>query len=190
MGFTLTSVGLLIASGILLIVVCSLIASNPWQETEELHAVARNVATRVQDMDSRFYENTFVYQCPLRTYQYTIQLSTEYVTVSAKNIWGETLSVKERFIVHPWPRNDTMNWTTGYELHCFLNETYGHWGTSEDPLPLMNLSEFENDRENCTTRLASYPLSMRVTTPLYFEKVSLFDDAGEKHDTVLLYQIK
>lgn len=188
MGLTLTTLGLLIASGILLLVVCSLVFSNPWQETEELHAIARGVSTRIQDMDSRFYESTILYQCPRSKYQYTIQVSTEYITVSAKSTWGETFSVKERFVVHPWPRNDTLNWTTGSELHRFLNETYGHWGTPEDPLPFMNLSELENGREECATLLALHPLRIRSNTPLYIEKVSIFDDTGEKHDVILLYQ--
>ncbi len=188
MGLTLTSFGLLIISTIFFLIVCSYIVSNPWQETEELHAIARDVSMRVQDMDSRFFECTIVYQCPLRTYQYTMQVSTEYLTISAKNSWGQTISVKERFVVRPWPRNDTMNWTTGRDLHCYLNETYGHWGDQGDALSSSSFSELDNDRENCTIRLASHPLNLHIGTPVCIEKVSLFDDGGKKHEFILLYQ--
>ena len=190
MGLTMTTLGLFIASGILFLAVCSLVFSNAWQETEELHAIARGISTHIQDMDSRFYDCTFAYQCPPNKYQYTIWVSTEYITVSAKNLWGATVSVNERLIVHPWPRNSTMNWTTGYELHRFLNETCGKWGTSEDPLSIMNLSELENDQENCARLLAVCPLCLHPNIPVCIEKVSLFDDTREKHDVILLYQTR
>jgi hypothetical protein len=188
MGLTLTTLGLFIASGILLLVVCSLVFSNPWQEIEELHEIARDISTRIQDMDSRFYESTILFQCPPSKFQYAFRVSTEYITVIAKSTWGDTIAMRERFVVHPWPRNDTFNWTTGADLHRFLNETYGHWGTQEDPLPFMNLSELERDREECATFLALHPIGIRSNIPLYIEKISIFDDTGEKYDFILLYQ--
>jgi hypothetical protein len=190
MGLTLTTLGLFIASSMLLVIVCFLVVSNPWQETETLHAIARSITTRIQDMDAQFYESTILYQPPPSKFQYTIQVSTEYLTVCAKNSWGQTLCVRERFIIRAWPRNNTMTWTTGEDLHRFVNETYGHCGTQEDPLPYANLSELENEQEDCATLLALHPLRLWSGTPLCIERVSLFDDTGDRYDLILLYQIE
>lgn len=188
MDLTLSQVGLFIATGIFLASICSLVFYNNWQRIDELHAIATSISTCIQDMDTRFFENTTMYQYPYKNYPYVVEASTEYITVSAKGYWGNSISVKERMIIHPWPRNATSNWTTGHGLHDFLNKTYGHWGTQEDPLPLQNLTNVETDWEESVVFLALHPLGLQVNVPLYIEKVSIFDDAGGRHDFILMYQ--
>ena len=188
MGLTLSHIGLFIATGILLAAVCTLIFYNNWQRTEELRAITQSVSTLIQDMDARFFENTTLFQFPTKNYQYSIELSTEYIVLSAKGYWGNDISVKERFIIHPWPRNRTANWTTGNELHGLLNETYGHNGTKEDPISLMNLTDLENEKKASVSVLALKPLELAVDAPLYVEKISTFDDMGGRHDFILMYQ--
>jgi hypothetical protein len=188
MGLTLTNLGLFIASGVLLLAICSLVAHSDWQRTEELHAIAHDISSRIQDLDATFFEHSVLYQFPPKNYDYAIAASTEYITVSTKDTWGTTISVKERFVIHPWPRNDTINWTAGSQLHNYLNTTYGHWGTQQDPLPSSNLTEFEQNRKTTIMFLALHPLEIRSDTQLTIEKVTIFDDNGENHAFVLLYQ--
>jgi hypothetical protein len=188
MDLSLSQVGLFIATGILLAAICSVVFYNNWQRTDELHSIATSISTRIQDMDTMFFENTTMYQCPYKNYHYMIEASTEYITTSAKGYWGNSISMKERMIVHPWPRNASSNWTTGHELHDFLNTTYGHWGTQEDPLLLENFTDLESDWEKSVLILALHPLELQVNAPLCIEKVSIFDDAGGRHDFILMYQ--
>ena len=190
MGLTLTNLGLFIASALLLLAVFSLVASSDWQRTEELHAIARDISARIQDMDATFFEHSLLYQCPQKKYDYTITISAEYISVSTKNSLGVPITVKERFIVRPWLRNLTMNWTTGNQLHKFLNTTYGHLGTPHDPLPANVLTTLKKDQEEIGVFLALHPVSFRPDTPFSFEKVILVDDNDEHYTCVLLYQIK
>jgi len=188
MGLTLSHIGLFIATGILLAAVGTVIFYNNWQRTEELHAIANSVSMLIQDMDARFFDNITMFQFPNKNYQYTVELSTEYIAMSAKGYWGHDISVKERFIIHPWPRDRISNWTTGGDLHTYLNETYGRQGTKDDPLPMANLSEIDNDHETSVLFFALQPLKVRVHAPLYVEKVSIYDDTGGRHDFILVYQ--
>jgi hypothetical protein len=189
MGLLFSDLGLFIASGVLLLAVCSLVAYSDWQRTEELRVIARDISSRIQDLDATFFEHSVLYQCPEKKYDYTITASAEYLTVSARGSLGATISVKERFVVRPWPRNETVNWTTGSQLHNYLNKTYCHGGTQQDPLTSSNLTELEQDRQATVVFLALHPLEIRSDMPLTIEKVAIFDDSGENHSFILLYQI-
>jgi hypothetical protein len=129
---TLSQIGLFIATTILLTVVFSLVFSNDWQRTAELHSLATSFSNLLSDTDNRFFENTIRFQFPQKDYTYQIRISTEYITISAKGNWDADLFVTERFLIRPWPRFSTQNWTTGGDLHSYLNETCGHRGTKND----------------------------------------------------------
>ena len=119
MGLTLSQIGLIIATGILLTAVFSMIFLNDWQRNAELKNIATSFSTTVEGMDTRFFENTTEFHFPDKTYYYNVSISTEYIIVSSEGNQNNKLSIKERFIAKPWPWTTNQTWKTGKELHNY-----------------------------------------------------------------------
>ena len=190
MGLTLSHIGLIIATGILLTAVFSIIFLNDWQRNAELKNITTSFSTIVEGMDTRFFENTTEFHFPDKTYYYNVSISTEYVIVSAEGNQNNKLSIKERFIVKPWPRTSDQTWKTGEELHNYCLYTYGHSGTILDPIVQADLDELNIYKENAGIYLVLNPLYFKINKPVYIEKVIIYYGIAEKQDFLLIYQLK
>jgi len=167
MGLTLSQIGLIIVTGILLTAVFSIIFLNDWQRNAELKNIATSFSTIVEGMDTRFFENTTEFHFPDKTYYYNVSISTEYVVVSAEGNQNNKLSIKERFIVKPWPRTSDQTWKTGEELH-----------------------KLDKDNAVACIDLALSPLYIQTNKAVYIEKVVIYYGISEKQDFLLIYQIE
>ena len=94
MGLTLSQIGLMIATGILIAAVFSLVFQNEWQKEAELQNIATSFSTMIEGMDTRFFENTVDFHFPGRGYYYNVSISTEYITVSTKGNLGSDISIR------------------------------------------------------------------------------------------------
>ena len=185
---TLSHIGLFIATAILLTVVLSFVFSNEWQRTDELQSIASSFSNLLMDVDSTFFENTTLFQFPEKGYPYTVTLSTEYIRISAKGAWGTDLVMTNKFVIRPWPRYTYENWTTGDDLHAYLNKTYGHHGTKNDSISSVNLTNLYNEQNMTILYSALHPLEIVNRTQVYVEKVTIFYDEEKIHDFLLVYQ--
>ncbi len=190
MGLTLSQIGLIIATGILIAAVFSIIFLNDWQRNAELKNIATSFSTIIEGMDSRFFENTTEFHFPDKNYYYNISISTEYIIVSAEGNQNNKLSIKERFLVRPWPRPSDQTWKRGEELHNYCLNTYGHSGTISDPITQDDLDELNIDKETASIDLASNPFYIQIYKPAYIEKVIIYYDTTEKQDFLLIYQLE
>ncbi|MEM0466164.1 MAG: hypothetical protein QXX20_00970 [Candidatus Thermoplasmatota archaeon] len=181
MDLTLTTIGLMIAVAILLTAVVTFLSHNDTQRRMELENVASHIVTLVQAMDAKFLENTTTYVLPDLGYEYTVSISTEYVTVSAKGFYNNELSVKERFIVKPWVQDSSEStlWI-GNTIHAFLeaNPTYAHAATRDDPIQRQNIwtalrTDLQNQQMNNRQRRAEQPLLLTPGTPVIIDKTIL-----------------
>ena len=188
MGLTLSKIGLFLATSILLVAVFVTINSSDWQKTAELQSLASSFSALLEDMDSRFFEHSTLFLFSENDYSYTVKLSTEYIVISMKEPQGTTLSVLERFLTRPWIRLSEQNWTTGADLHAYLNITYGHQGTSHDPISAENFTEFMQEYNASALFFAIHPLELIIGEPVVLEKVSLFYDDTNRLDLLLVYQ--
>jgi hypothetical protein len=188
MGLTLSQLGLFLATGILLAAVVSFVFFNTSQRANELRSIATDFSMLLEGMDTRFIENTTRFQFPQQAYPYTIQLSSEYLVATAKDFWGRDFHVTERFLIEPWIRTPQENWTTGDELHEYLNITYGHYGTQNDTIPLENFSLFLQQCNTSADFYASHPLDIISREPVFVEKVIIYCEDKQKYDVILVYQ--
>jgi hypothetical protein len=186
---TLSQIGLLLATGILLTVVFSFIFTNDWQRTAELQSLASSFSTLLDDIDNRFFDHTKRFQFPQKEYPYFVKISTEYIVLSAKGSWNSDLSVIQRFVTRPWIRYAKQNWTTGNDLHRYLNETYGHHGTENDSISTENFTRLCHDLNTTLPLCASDPLEVLIREPVWVEKVTIFYDYTKKRDFLLVYQL-
>jgi hypothetical protein len=189
MDLSLTHIGLLIATAILLSVVFLFVFSNDWQRNAELQAQASSFSNLLTDIDNSFFEQTSIFRFSHEDFPYSVRISTEYIVLSAKGSWQNTQSVAHRFLIRPWLRSTQLNWTTGGDLHTYLNETYGHMGTQEDPITQQNFSFFFQQLNNTTAFFASQPLELLINEPVYMEKAIVFYDENKRYDILLLYQL-
>ena len=187
---TLSQIGLFLATGILLTVVFCFIFTNDWQRNAELQSLASSFSTFLDDIDNRFFEHSARFQFPQKEYPYVVKISTEYIVLSAKGSWNSDLQVIQRFVTRPWIRLAGQNWTTGNDLHTYLNETYGHRGTENDSITAENFTSLCYDLNTTIPLCASCSLEILLREPLWVEKVTIFYDDTKKHDFLLVYQVE
>jgi len=185
---TLTQIGLTIASGILLIIVLSLVFSNEWQRTAELQSQANSLSNLLADIENSFFEQTHRFEFSHKDYGYAVTISTEYLRITAKGAWSGDIIITKKLLTTPWFHPPEQNWTTGEDLHSYLNKTYGHRGTQIDALSAENFTEFSQDQKNITAYFAVHPQQIRVNEPVFIEKVTIFYNQTERDDFLLLYQ--
>lgn len=189
MGFTLTQVGLILATAILLTVVLSFVFSNDWQRTAELQSQASSFSNLLGDIDNSFFEQTSRFQFSHTNYAYSMTISTEYILMTAKGSWNSDLIVTKKLLTPPWPRLPQQNWTTGEDLHTYLNRTCGHRGTQNDSISSENFTQLYQELNNTVSFFASHPLEILIKEPIFIEKVTIFYDQTKRHDFLILYQI-
>jgi hypothetical protein len=187
MDVSFTHLGLLIATVILLSVVFVFIFTNDWQRTAELQAQASSLSNLLCDTDNSFFERTNSFTFLHKEYPYSVKISTEYIVLTAAGSWQNTLKVTSRFLIRPWPRMSQQNWTTGDELHTYLNASYHHSGTQNDPISSQNFTILLQQLNNTTTCFAKEPLDILIDKPIFVEKTILYYEE-KKYDFLLLYQ--
>ena len=199
MGLTLSQIGLIIAAGILITAVFSLVFQNNWQKEAELKNIASSFSTIIKGMDSKFFENTTVFHFSEKNYEYFVNISTEYVIVTSGSSTNDELSIKERFLVRPWPKSKNMSWRNGIELHEYLNANFNNSGNISDPI--QNVSEVKNylgnEREIANKYFALNPLYIHINKVVHLDKIYVYYDSNgdgmwdkddEKQDFILIYQ--
>jgi len=189
-GLTLSQIGLMIAMGILIAALFSLVFQNDWRKEAELQNIATSFSTMVDGMDSRFFENTTGFLLPDMEYHYNVSISTEYITVCTKGNVGNDLSVKERFLVRPWPNSDESIWETGAALHDHLKDNFGNSGNTSDPVQnVSNVKNYlNNEWKNVSDSLALKPLYVSMEKIIYIEKIYIYYEDSGKQEIVFIYQ--
>jgi len=185
MDLCLSNIALIIAAGIIIAAVFSFIYYNEWNRNAELKNMCSGLSIVVEGMDTRFFENTTSYFFPEKDYNYNVSVSTEYVIVNADGTWGNTLSVKYRFLVCPWPRVDNSDWVSGDELHDYLENTYGQSGNKSEPIQGANVVSVQNylddEREQASYDLVFEPFYVNIIKPVIIEKVFIYYDSDRNN---------
>lgn len=188
MDLTLTHIGLTIATGILLVIVLSLIFTNDWQRNAELQSQASSFSNLLSDVENSFFEQIHRFQFPQKSYAYSVMISIEYIRITTKSAWAGDLIVTEKLLASPWFPLPQQNWTTGDSFHTYLNTTYGHHGTQNDSLSLENFTNLSQGQHNMTMYFALHPLEICINEPVFIEKITIFYNQTTRQDFLLLYQ--
>ncbi len=199
MGLTLSQIGLIVAAGILITAVFSLVFLNNWQKEAELKNIASSFSTMVNGMDSKFFENTTGFHFPEKNYEYFVNISTEYIIVTSKSSTSDRISIKERFLVRTWPKSKDMSWRNGIELHEYLNANFNNSGNISDPI--QNVSKVKdylsNEQEIVNKYFALNPLYIHLNKVVHLDKIYVYYDSNgdgmwdkddEKQDFIFIYQ--
>ncbi len=202
MSLAFSQIGLIIATGILLTAVISLVFLNDWQKKEDIKNIASSFSTMINGMDTRFFENKTIFYFPDKNYEYNVSLSREYITINTYANWFNSLSVKNRFFIKPLLNRNNINWDTGKEFHSFLNDTYACFGNKTNPIKSIDVSsvkdEIKNIFEKTNFSFSAEPFYLDLRKPVYIEQVIVFFDINddslwdkqndEKQSFVLIYQ--
>jgi hypothetical protein len=170
-------------------VVLSIVFSNDWQRTAELRAQASSFSNLLGDIDNSFFEQTSRFQFDHTDNAYTVTISTEYILIIEKGSWDGDLIVTKKLLTPPWPRLPQQNWTTGADLHTYLNGTCGHRGTQNDTISSEYFIQLYQELNNTVSFFASNPIEIKIKEPVFIEKVTIFYDSTKRHDFLLLYQL-
>lgn len=202
MSLTLSQIGLIIATGILLSAVFSTVFLNDWHKNSELHNIGTHFSTLLEGIDTCFFENTKIYYFPDKNYEYNASISTEYMTLNAKGNWDNTLSNKIRFVKKTFVGSVNYNWSSGEKFHIFLNDTYSRFGNETYPIFKKDITSVKNmildEFENMSYFYAINPLELDIQKPVIIEKIYIFYDNNddkkwdktndEKQNFILIHQ--
>ena len=202
-GLTLSSIGLIIATGVILAAVFSFLYFSEFQRSSELKNIGSGFSIMVEGMDTRFFENTSMYFFLDKEYYYNVSISSEYIIVNAEGSWwGRDLSEKQRFVVKPWPRKNNPDWVSGEQLHVYLRDNYGRTGKILEPINETDIDDVKNyinsERESANLSLVSSPFYVDRHKPVFIDKVLIYyntdDNNGwdkeldEKQELLIIYQ--
>jgi hypothetical protein len=209
MGLTLSQIGLLIAVGILLAAIVSLVFLNDWNRNAELKNIATSFSSMVENMDTRFFEDTIGFSFSEGNHC-NVSMSTEYIILRSKGNLNGDLPVKERFLVRPWPQLKNSSWFGRIGLHNYLkgylhNDDTHDWvnesGNISDPITTDDISFVKNYlfllQENVNKSLALNPLYIFTNKIVYIDKAIIYydnnddgiwNDGDEKQEFVFVYQ--
>ncbi len=190
LGLTLSQIGLVVASMVLIAAVFSFVFQNDWKKEAELENIASEFSTTVECMDSKFFENVELFVFPDKKYCYNVSISTEYISVASELNNGDEFLVRERFLVQIWPQKKDSTWIGTDELHKYLKDTFGNSGNFTDPV--LNASvvksylatKFTNDAAD----LASNPLYVTTDKAVLVDKAIVYYNDGEKQGFTFVYQ--
>lgn len=201
MGLTLSQIGLIIVTGVILAAVFSLIFLNDWQRNAELKNIANSFSTLIEGSEIKFFEETTFFNFPDKEYNYNVSISSEYIAISTKGKIGNDISIKERFLVKPWPQKKDSPWFGRVGLHNYLKENFGNSGNVSDPIKKINIDDvrnyFKNEIETVNKSFALSPLYILTDKVTDIENVfvyydindnSFFDDGDEKKIFIFVYQ--
>ncbi|MCX6664530.1 MAG: hypothetical protein NT038_00495 [Euryarchaeota archaeon] len=190
MGLTLSQIGLMVASGILIVAVFSVLYLNDWQRTAELKGTATQISTLIEGLNSQFFENAVLYRFSDKNYQYNISISTEYIIISAKGNRENVLSAKKQFSVKIWPQSFDSIWIGSDGLHDYLkhilrNESHVLVNTSgnvSDPVSPENFEWVQDNlsiiQKNIQASLAVHPMYMPTNRTVIIEKAIIYYDSN------------
>ena len=203
-GLTISQIGLIIATAVILAAVFSFLYFSDFKRTSELKNIASGFSIMVEGMDTRFFENTTLYFFPDKDYSYNLSLNSEYLIVNADGSWMDNkLSVKERFLINPWPRKNNSDWVSEKELHSYLKNNYGQTGNITDPIQgSTNINKIKDllntEFEDASYSLALNPYYINRYKPVYISKTFIYyntDGTGgwdknsdENSEFILIYQ--
>jgi len=182
-----SSLALLLVTGILLVVGLTTLFLSNWQRTDELSTFSSYFSTVLETMDARFYEHQIVFDFPEKTYPYTLLLTSQYSVITAAGYFNTPLLIKTPLVIQPWPRFQDENWTTGEDLHVFLNQTTGDDGTPMHPINHTVLLDLYNQWNRTKQHLIDHPLIIYPLQQVIVEKVIIYYETNCSVDFVLVY---
>lgn len=202
MGLTFSQMGLILVTAILLAVVFSLLFLNNLVKASDMENIGSGFSTILDGMDTRFFENTTAYRFPDKSYDYSVSISTEYITIESKGFFDDKISIKYRFHTKPLIRDNNINWVSNEELHHYLFLNYFSYGNESDPISNDYkdnvLDEIEYLCENISFYYANYPLVLDIEKPVYISKNFIYfdidndgiwkKDNDEKYGLLAIYQ--
>ena len=186
LGLTITNLGLFLASGLLLTVILGGVYGSLWERTAELRTTADTLNTYVETLSAAYNDSRLVIPIIRGLSLLHMTSSTESLRVSTQGSFGATLTITERWTCRPWPRNNS-SWQSGVDLHQWLNTTYGHAGTVEDPVNQTVLNALKETHLAAVAWLARTPMEFNSALPLVAENVIIY--MPQDHVAfILLYQ--
>jgi len=196
----LSQIGLMLAAGILLGAIASLTFYSDWQKEAEAKNIASDFAAAVESMDLKEFSEQIKYMFPQKSYNYRVEISTDYITVIREDgTTTDKIVGREKLIIKPYIRPSEKNWewNNSQELHDFLKKEYGHSGYADDIFPKDQkdiVTEYmKNELSHTATELASDPLSItNIDEPVCIEKTFIYyegtDGDSEREGFVIIHQ--
>ena len=178
MGLILSTTGLLIVGGTLVLTIILLFSQNPIHTTTEMNHLTDIFSQHLFDIDAAWYEKQTHYLPPSSDEPLNFYLSSEHILIETNTPQKELTHHTKLLPIPIWIRTSTDPWMTASELHNYLQQQSGKTGFKHDPLPITDpIYHSMNDAwlTSQTTYLHN-PFCVDTTRPIFMEKTYVYYD--------------
>jgi hypothetical protein len=186
-GLSLANLGLFLASGLLLAFIVGGVYGGFWERSAELRTTASSLNTCVETLSAAYDETKSTIEIPRVPTLTLVSCSSQFLHLTTTASFGAFVSVTDQWRISVWPRPNG-SWQSGGDLHKWLNMTFGHDGSVQDPVTSSVLENLTKDQQDCAKTLALEPFVFDAARPLIVEKVFVYADNGERGAFMVLYQ--
>jgi len=194
MGLVLSTIGLLVAGGILLITITLFVSNTPIQTATEFDHITNIVTQHLLNIDAAWYEKDTQLILPQDVEPYHLSFSSEHITITSNNNHATAKSHVHTLPLHLLIRTTDDIWMTAADLHIYLFEESGRKGTKIDPIP-FNHSLIISIKDTWNKSQKSYllnPYNIDVEKAVNIEKALVYldvdlDGIWQKHEPWLSY---
>jgi len=181
MGLILSTIGLLIVGGTLLITITLLFSHTPIQNTTELNHITDIISQHLLDIDAAWYEKETHLLLPQYAEPYHLSLSSEHITITSNTPQSTSHFHVKTLPIPIWIRTTEDIWMTATDFHTHLLKQSGRIGTKIDPIPWNHtvILSLKNEWNNSQTHYLLNPYPLDVDKTVHIEKALIFLDSDQ-----------
>jgi len=194
MGLTLSQIGIMIASAVILAALSSILFDSTWQEKQKMQQITQHISASLVSIDNTWYETQKNIEVSKEYFGYNITLSSSSIRVSPSG--SDEHIIRKPLMVRPVIRTCSDEWITAEQLHTYLYQQYAHLGTKEDPIPENGGVCFylTNETNNTYFTYSLQPYVIDTSMQITLEKILIYidenqDGSWEKTENILNYVV-
>lgn len=171
----------MIAAGIILITLYSIIFYSPYRTDVEIRSIGDSFLSTIHTVESSWFETSHSYLFSPSVANYRIIVSPESLTIATAGNDADVRMHRQMFLSTPWIRKANDSWVNASTLHEHLYQMFGSNGTKDDPLnDSITITEMLEKEWNESYAYFLYsPYEIKTSTPVIVEKCLIYRDSND-----------
>ena len=191
LGLTLTHLGLMIASILLVAAISSIMNDDIWEQNK-MEQISEYIVDKLSIIDDSWVEQQLTVSSSSFDSRYHIYLSQQSILIKSKE--DDQIMYREPLFIQPWIRNSTQEWKNASDFHQYLKTNFGKTGHRDDPIAYKDqiTSYFSDEWNTSCIKYANSPYVIDITSDIIIEKTIVYcdednDDIWSKEEDIIEY---
>ena len=168
LGLTLSHLGLMIASILLVTAISSIMNDDIWEQNK-MEQISEYIVDKLSIIDDSWVEQQLKVSSSSIDSRYHIYLSQQSILIISKE--DDQIMYREHLFIQPWIRNSSQEWKNASDFHQYLQKNFGNTGHRDDPIVHIDqIKGFFSDEWNTSCiRYASLPYEIDIASDIIIE---------------------